>query len=66
MAEIVNLRQARKRAARTGREELADANRIAFGLPKALKTKARSETARAEARLDGMKRGVTGEAGDER
>ncbi|MBD8890543.1 DUF4169 family protein [Roseibium litorale] len=52
-AEIVNLRQARKRKARSEREKTADANRVAFGRSKAErqlsgKTKA-LETARIEA-----------------
>jgi hypothetical protein len=52
MAEIVNLRQARKRAARGKAEALADTNRTAFGLPKELRSAARAEQARLAARLD--------------
>ena len=52
MAEIVNLRQARKRAARGKAEALADINRAAFGLPKELRSAARAEQARLAALLD--------------
>ena len=34
MADIVNLRQARKRKARAGKEAQAEANRVAFGRTK--------------------------------
>jgi hypothetical protein len=53
MAEIVNLRQARKRAARGKSEAAADANRTAFGLPKQLRSAAKAEQARLAAELDG-------------
>lgn len=56
MAEIVNLRQARKRAARDAAATRADANRTAFGLPKQLRAAARAEKARAEARHAGSLR----------
>ena len=52
MAEIVNLRQARKRAARGKAEALADTNRTAFGLPKGLRSAASAEQVRLAARLD--------------
>ena len=42
MSEIVNLRQARKRAARTVREEQAAANRAKFGQSKAEAEKRRA------------------------
>jgi hypothetical protein len=47
MAEIVNLRRARKAKARQERAAGADANRVRHGTPKALRdlTKARSEKA---------------------
>ncbi|MGY2053196.1 DUF4169 family protein [Methylobacterium sp. JK268] len=58
MAEIVNLRQARKAKARKTEEAKAEENRVAFGRPKKAKTLAEArraiETARHEGhRLDG-------------
>ncbi|TWT02025.1 DUF4169 family protein [Reyranella sp. CPCC 100927] len=47
MAEIVNLRQARKRKARAEREQSAEANRLKFGRPKAEKAHDRLENERA-------------------
>ena len=56
MAEIINLRQARKQKARAEKEARADENRIAFGRTKAEKnlTKARQDLAKN--RLDQHKR----------
>jgi hypothetical protein len=48
MAEIVNLRQARKRKARAGQQREAEANRLKFGRPKSEKEHARREEARAQ------------------
>ena len=56
MAEIVNLRQARKRKARDDKDKAAEANRIAFGRTKAEKQVTRLEKARADKTLDGHKR----------
>ena len=56
MAEVVNLRLARKAKARAGREAAAAANRVAFGRSKAEKEAAKAETARARRLLDGAKR----------
>ena len=53
MAEIVNLRQARKRAARATASAKADANRTAFGLPKALRSAAKAEAAKQKDEHDG-------------
>ena len=53
MAEIINLRQARKRAARDAASATADANRTAFGLPKAMRSVAKAEQERDAARHDG-------------
>ncbi|GGD20383.1 DUF4169 family protein [Aureimonas glaciei] len=65
MAEIVNLRLARKRALRRDDAEKADANRIAFGMPKALRDKAERENRQAARALDGVRRGnVADPAGD--
>jgi Domain of unknown function (DUF4169) len=56
MGEVVNLRLARKRAQRRDEADKADANRTAFGLPKALRDKAGIENRRAERALDGARR----------
>lgn len=53
MAEIVNLRQARKAKARAEAEKKAEANRIAFGTPKAEKMRLKAEKALADRRIDG-------------
>ncbi|MCK5934453.1 MAG: DUF4169 family protein [Fulvimarina manganoxydans] len=53
MAEIVNLRQARKRRDRQIREAEADANRARHGQSKPEKTRRANEQATAEAHLDG-------------
>ena len=55
MAEIVNLRRAKKQKARAAKEREADANRIRFGAPKSQDkvNSARSEKARAD--LEGKK-----------
>jgi hypothetical protein len=47
MAEIVNLKRAKKAKARAAKEDEAAANRVRFGTPKQLRelTKARSEKA---------------------
>jgi uncharacterized protein DUF4169 len=56
MSEIVNLRQARKRADRVKREETAAANRAKFGQSKAERTAAKAETEKRRVLLDGAKR----------
>ncbi len=55
MAEIVNLRRARKDRARAGKEAQAADNRTRFGRTKAEKAEAEAERARAEIGLDGKK-----------
>jgi hypothetical protein len=55
MADIVNLRQARKAKAKQAKEEAAQANRIAFGRTKAEKKLSASELRRDANRLDGHK-----------
>lgn len=55
MAEIVNLRQTRKRLAREAAEREAAENRTRFGLTKGQKAKAGSERARILAALDGSR-----------
>ena len=56
MSEIINLRQARKRAARTAREEVAAANRAKHGQTKAAKASSRAEANTLRSVLDGAKR----------
>jgi len=48
MAEIVNLKQARKAKARADRAKEAEANRLKFGRPRAEIERKRLEEARAE------------------
>ncbi|SMQ64575.1 protein of unknown function [Devosia lucknowensis] len=56
MAEIINLRTARKAKARTAKEVAAEANRLKFGRTKGEKLKDATEKARAEKHIDGHKR----------
>lgn len=56
MAEIINLRTARKARARADAAAKADANRAAFGRTKEEKRAAKAEAARLAALLDGAKR----------
>ena len=60
MAEIVNLRQARKRKTRAERERTAEANRLKFGQPKAEKDRNRLEDARARRSHDAHRRDEEG------
>ena len=53
MAEIVNLRRARKAKARSEKDKTAQANRVAHGTPKALRNLAEARKGKAEQRLDG-------------
>ena len=55
MAEIVNLRRARKDQARAAKDARAADNRSRFGRTKAEKRKAEAERFRAETGLDGKK-----------
>jgi Domain of unknown function (DUF4169) len=55
MGETVNLRQWKRRLARTEAEAKAAQNRAAHGLPKALKQEMKSATAKSAAFLDGRK-----------
>ena len=48
MAEIVNLRQARKQKARAAKDKQAEANRTTFGLAMSKESKAEKARARAE------------------
>ncbi|WP_114942963.1 DUF4169 family protein [Microvirga calopogonii] len=56
MAEIINLRQARKQKARAEKEARADENRIAFGRTKAEKNLTKAQQDLAQSRLDQHKR----------
>ncbi|KLK93500.1 hypothetical protein AA309_09335 [Microvirga vignae] len=56
MAEIVNLRQARKQKARAEKEARAEQNRITFGRTKAEKEQTKAERDLAQRRLDFHKR----------
>ncbi|MCB8835884.1 DUF4169 family protein [Aurantimonas sp. VKM B-3413] len=56
MAEIVNLRRARKRRERDAADKTAADNRVRFGTPKAARTFAELERQRSERALDGLKR----------
>ena len=56
MAEIVNLRQARKAKARAAEDIVATANRALHGRTKAEKAAERLAKAQADKRLDGAKR----------
>jgi len=55
MAEIVNLRRARKAKARAEKDKAADANRIAHGTPKAVKNLTKARKDQAEQRLSSHK-----------
>lgn len=56
MAEIVNLRLARKDRARSAKEREAQANRILHGESKGARLARKAEQARAAALLDGAQR----------
>jgi hypothetical protein len=55
MADILNLRRARKEKARRDRESEAAANRLRFGRSKAQKEAKRDAEARAARALDGKR-----------
>lgn len=55
MAEIVNLRLARKRKARADDDKKAEANRLKFGQTKAEREKRKAEDKLASRRFDGHK-----------
>ena len=56
MAEIINLRQARKAKVREEANRTAAANRVAHGRSKAEKQLASAEAERERLRLDGLRR----------
>ena len=53
MAEIVNLRRARKAKARSEKDKTAQANRVAHGTPKALRNLAELRKGKADQALSG-------------
>ena len=55
MAEIFNLRQARKNRARAEKEKTAQANRILHGTPKAARKLEQARQQQADDRADGHK-----------
>jgi hypothetical protein len=57
MAEIVNLRQARKRAERRKKEDDAASRRVAHGTPKALRKEIAAERSKADRDLEGHRLG---------
>lgn len=57
MGDVVNLRQARKRAARAEKEKRAEANRAAHGVTKSERARRKLEAEREDAVLDGHRRG---------
>jgi hypothetical protein len=56
MAEIINLRQARKQKARAEKEARADQNRVSFGRTKAEKELTKAEREKAQRHIDSHKR----------
>ena len=55
MADLVNLRQWKKRLARADAETSAKQNRAAYGMPKSLKIRLESEAAKSAGYLDQRK-----------
>ena len=62
MADIVNLRQARKQKARADQERLAEQNRTLHGRSKADRERDRSIAAKAEKFVAGHRREASGDA----
>lgn len=56
MAEVINLRQFKKQAARQAARAEADANAVKFGRTMAMKKREAEDASRAKAALDGHKR----------
>jgi len=56
VAEIINLRQARKRKAREDKERVAAANRVVHGRPKAEKIRDALSADKAERFVEGHRR----------
>lgn len=64
MAEIVNLREARKRKARVEKDKTAETNRVAYGKPSPLRRAEEIEAKRLQARHDGHRLNLNRDAGD--
>jgi hypothetical protein len=56
MAEIVNLRRARKQKARTEKDKSAEANRVTHGTPKDLRDLAKARSEKSARDLDAHKK----------
>ena len=56
MADIINLRSARKQKARADKDAQAQQNRVLFGRTKAEKLKQAAEKAQAERHIDGHRK----------
>ena len=56
MAEIVNLRRARKAKSKAEQDKVADANRIAHGAPKAARNLGKARAEKAARELDAHKK----------
>jgi hypothetical protein len=56
MAELINLRRARKARARSEKEKTADANRIVHGTPKSVRNLAKARGDKAARDLDAHKK----------
>jgi hypothetical protein len=65
MAEIVNLRLARKTRDRNQRDKLAEANRLKHGLAKAEKNLSAARRDRDASLLDGHRLGSDGDSGQD-
>jgi hypothetical protein len=53
MADLINLRRARKAKGRAEKEKAADANRVLHGTPKAVRKLSEAQKNKAEQRLAG-------------
>ena len=56
MAELVNLRRARKAKAKSEKDKAAEANRVTHGTPKQLRDLAKARTDKAVRDLEGHKK----------
>ena len=56
MAELINLRRARKAKARSEKEKAADANRVVHGTPRSLRNLAKARGDKAARDLDAHKK----------
>jgi hypothetical protein len=55
MAELINLRRARKAKERAQKEKVAEANRVLHGTPKHLRKLSEAEKSKAEQQLSGQR-----------